>query len=87
MIVRIVLGLLGACGLFYVLDYAVAANRPLGSVLVQPYYAVHQKDGKIEFDYNTMPPVQESCVASALPHMGMTPCWYLNGHKQKKIEI
>jgi hypothetical protein len=86
-ILRAAVGLIFVCAVFYGVDYAAAKNRPLGSVLVQPYYAVHQKNGKIEFDYSTLPPEQQSCVASALPHLGMPPCWYLNGHKQKKIEI
>jgi hypothetical protein len=67
-------------------DYATAKTRPLGSVTVQPYYAIHQKNGKTEFDYG-VPPETQNCVASMLPHFGYSPCWYLNGHKTRKIEI
>jgi hypothetical protein len=70
----------------YAGDYAVAKSKPIGSVRVQPFYAIHQKSGKIEFDYS-MPSELQSCVASVLPHLGMTPCWYLVNHKTRKIEI
>jgi hypothetical protein len=70
----------------YLGDYAVARSQPLGSVQVQPFYAIHQKNGKTEFDYN-VPPETQSCVASLLPHLGSNPCWYLNRHPTIKIEI
>lgn len=70
----------------YVGDYAVAKSRPLGSVQVQPFYAIHQKNGKTEFDYS-MPPETQSCVSSVLPHLGSNPCWYVTTHKTRKIEI
>jgi hypothetical protein len=70
----------------YLGDYAIARSRPLGSVQVQPYYAIHQKNGKTEFDYG-VPPETQTCVASLFPHLDNTPCWYLNKHKTRKIEI
>jgi hypothetical protein len=70
----------------YLGDYAIARSRPLGSVQVQPFYAIHQKNGKTEFDYGVAPETQ-TCVASLLPHLDNTPCWYLNKHKTRKIEI
>jgi hypothetical protein len=70
----------------YLGDYAMARAKPLGSVQVQPFYAIHQKDGKIEFDYS-VPPETQTCVASLLPHMGSNPCWYVAKHKTRKIEI
>lgn len=70
----------------YLGDSALARSRPLGSVIVKPFYAIHQKNGKIEFDYS--PPAEtDSCVASILPHLGYNPCWYLKGHPTRKIEI
>lgn len=86
MMIRVVVGLILSVLAFYAGDFAVAKSRPLGSVVVQPYYAIHQKNGKIEFDYG-VPPETQNCVASALPHFGYTPCWYLNGHRSRKIEI
>jgi hypothetical protein len=71
---------------FYIGDYAVAKSRPLGSVQIRPFYAIHQKSGKIEFDYN-VPPETQTCVASLFPHFGSNPCWYVTTHKTRKIEI
>ena len=70
----------------YLGDYAVAKSKPLGSVVVRPFYAIHQKSGKVEFDYS-VPPETESCVASVLPHLGSNPCWYVTKHTTKRIEI
>ncbi len=70
----------------YLADYAVAKNTPLQSVQIQPFYAIHQKSGKTEFDYS-VPPETQSCVASVLPHFGNNPCWYVTKHRTRKIEI
>jgi len=70
----------------YLGDYALARSKPVGSVLVQPFYAIHQKDGKIEFDYSA-PKETQTCVASLFPHMGSNPCWYVTKHRTRKIEI
>ncbi len=48
----------------------VARKQPLGSVQVQPYYAVPQKDGKTEF--MMLDPEVDTCVQSLLPHFGHT---------------
>jgi hypothetical protein len=70
----------------YLGDYAVAKTRPVGYVEVKPFYAIHQKNGKVEFDYSP-PSETQTCVASLLPHFGMNPCWYLIKHKTRKIDI
>lgn len=70
----------------YIGDYTVAKSKPLQSVVVKPFYAIHQKNGKVEFDYS-VPPETESCVASLLPHFGSNPCWYVTKHTSKRIEI
>jgi hypothetical protein len=70
----------------YAGDYAVAKSKPLGSVQIRPFYAIHQKSGKVEFDYS-VPPETQSCVASLFPHLGSNPCWYVTTHTTKKIEI
>jgi hypothetical protein len=80
------IGVILALTALYLGDYAVAKSRPLGSVVVRPFYAIHQKNGKTEFDYN-VPSETESCVASMLPHLGSNPCWYVNTHRTRKIEI
>ena len=70
---------------FYAADYLVARKQPRGSVEVQPYYAVPQRDGKTEF--LMLDPEVDSCVNSLLPHLGLSPCWYLKKHTQKKIQL
>jgi hypothetical protein len=80
------LGVILSLTAIYLGDYAVAKSKPLGSVQVKPYYAIHQKNGKVEYDYSP-PPETETCVASVLPHLGSNPCWYVTKHKSKKIEI
>jgi hypothetical protein len=81
-IMGVVLSLIAA----YFGDYTIARSNPLGTVTVQPFYEIHQKSGKTEFDYS-MPPETQTCVASLLPHLGVNPCWYVTKHKTRKIEI
>ena len=72
----------------WVADYVSAKMRgqaALGSVQVQPYYAVPLKDGKTEF--MMLDPEQRTCVRSLAPHFGYDPCWYLDGKKQQKIGL
>jgi hypothetical protein len=80
------IGAILALTALYLGDFAIAKSKPLGSVQVQPFYAIHQKDGKTEFDYS-VPPETQTCVASVLPHLGSNPCWYVTKHKTRKIEI
>ena len=75
------------CALLYAGDYAVVRYRiprsrnPLGTVEVQPYYAVPLKDGKTEFMFLT--PENQVCVRSLFPHLGHNPCWYVRRHRNK----
>jgi hypothetical protein len=85
LIKRVLLLLVLAMAAVYGVDYLVARSRPLGSVRVQPYYAVPQKDGKTEFIM--LDSQVDSCVNSLLPHLGLQPCWYLNRNKQKRIDM
>ena len=59
--------------------------RAFGSVVVRPYYAVPLKDGKTEI--MMLSPQAQSCVHAIFPHFGLTPCWYLQGHTQQRIEM
>jgi hypothetical protein len=80
-----------ALGLVYVGDYAVIRFRiwrswsAFGQVSVQPYYAIHQKNGKTEYD--SAPAEIETCVRALFPHSGYNPCWYANKHTEKRIDI
>ncbi len=78
-------------GLTYAGDYiSLQVNIPpgrqkYGTVQVQPFYIIHQKNGKIEYEYS--PPEDDTCVNSLLPHFGFPPCWYLKRHPEKKVEV
>jgi hypothetical protein len=76
--------ILGLCVLYGV-DYLAARHAALGSVTVERYYAIPQKDGKTEFVFAA--PVSQACVQSLLPHLGYSPCWYVNRHKRKRINM
>jgi len=66
--------------------YRIPGNRQtLGSVEVQTFYAVRQKDGRIEYvvgDSDT-----QTCIRSLFPQLGYTPCWYLSRHAIRRIEV
>jgi len=92
---RIVLQSIGAIILLSALVYAgdylslrlriPPSRAQFGSVTVQPYYEIHEKNGKTEYDFKD--PEAETCVNSLLPHLGYLPCWYLQRHPERKIEI
>jgi hypothetical protein len=77
--------------LAYAGDYLVVrfkipnGREPFSSVTIQPYYAIHQKNGKTEFDYAQ--PQTQVCVQSLFPHFGYDPCWYVKRHTDKRIDI
>lgn len=64
----------------------VAMNRnPYGSVVVNHYYAVAQKNGKTQLIFD--PPGPMTCVNALFPHAGMPPCWYLRRHTDQRTDI
>lgn len=69
----------------YVTDYLVLHYRgqPRGSVIIQRYDAIAEKNNKTEFDFEA--PITQSCVHSVFPHMGYEPCWYLARHSEQRI--
>jgi len=82
----ILLGALVYAGDYLSLRIKIPPSRqPFGSVIVQPYYEIHEKNGKTEYDFQD--PVPETCVNSLFPHVGYLPCWYLQRHPERKIEI
>jgi len=92
---RIFLGallfVLGTAVLTFVVDFAlfrlrVTTNRnPYGSVVVNHYYAVQQKNGKTQFIFD--PPSPQTCVNTLYPQAGMQPCWYLQRHPEQRTNI
>lgn len=68
------------------LRYRIPHQRePFGTVTIQPYYAIHEKSGKTEYDFP--PPEAQTCVRSLFPHFGYAPCWYVRRHTEKRIDI
>lgn len=75
----------------YVGDYLSVRYRipkgrdPFSSVTIQPYYAIHEKNSKTEYDF--APPENQVCVRALFPHFGYSPCWYVKRHTEKRIDI
>jgi hypothetical protein len=86
-----ILVVVGAVALTYGVDYLVlrvraATNRnAYGSVTVNHYTAVLQKNGKTTLTFD--PPMPWTCVNSLFPHQGWLPCWYLNRHPDQRTDI
>jgi hypothetical protein len=65
-----------------------AAGAAFGSVKMERLYAIPQKGGKTEYEFDArQPEVTVPCVRSLLPHMGYSPCWYLQRNSQKPIPM
>lgn len=77
--------------LIYVADYLFWRHRlatgrnACQTLTVQYYYAVGEKNGKTEYDFQ--PPQPEVCVNALFPHAGLKPCWYERKHTEKAITI
>jgi hypothetical protein len=89
--VRTTLATLAAALLAFGLDYAVfrirvaASWSPYGSVIVNHYTAVLQKNGKTLLTFD--PPQPWTCVNALFPHAGFLPCWYLSRHPDQRTDI
>src|ERR1700682_3257716 len=80
------LGVLAYAVDYLIFRYRLASNqRPFGSVTVQSYYAVGQKNGKTE--YLSDPPQPQTCVHALFSHAGYAPCWYLSRHREERTDI
>lgn len=83
--------LISVCVFVYAVDYVIwryklaTGHAPYGTVMVQFYYAIEEKSGKTEYDYQ--PPQPDTCVNSLFPHSGYAPCWYQRKHTEKVIKI
>jgi len=89
--VKSILALVGAALLAFTLDYVVFRIRvathanPYGSVVVNHYTAVLQKNGKTTFTFD--PPQPWTCLNALFPHGGSLPCWYLSRHPEQRTNI
>jgi hypothetical protein len=60
---------------------ATFAGEPYETVTI--YEATATKNGRVEIFFDR--PLPEVCVRSLFPHLGHTPCWYLNRSHIKLI--
>lgn len=82
----VILALLTYAGDYLSVRYRNRKGRDVFStVIIQPYYAIHEKNGKTEYDFAE--PQSQVCIHSLFPHFGYSPCWYVNGHTDKRIDI
>ncbi len=90
-VVTTVLTALGVAALTYAVDYLVFRIRSAtnhnayGSVIVNHYTAVLQKNGKTTLTFD--PPQPWTCVNALFPHQGSLPCWYLSRHPDQRTDI
>jgi hypothetical protein len=83
--------LAGVAAGFYAGDYASVRFRiprskePFGTVTVYHYLAIQEKNNRQEFVFQGTE--QQTCVHSALPHMGFAPCWYAEKHTEQRQTI
>ena len=88
---RILFIVLLALAVLYVGDYLSLRCRipkgraQFGVVKIQSYYAVGLKSGKTDFMF--LGPKNQTCVHSLFPHIGDSPCWYLNRKKVQRINM
>ena len=86
-----VLAVLGMAALAYGLDDAVFRLRAAtkrnayGTVMVNHYTAVLQKNGKTTMTFD--PPQPWTCVNALFSHAGWLPCWYLSRHPDQRTDI
>ena len=82
----VLLALIVYAGDYLSVRYKIPKSRdPFSTVTIRPYYAIHEKNGRTEFDFAQ--PESQGCVRSLFPHFGYTPCWYLKRHTDKRIDI
>jgi hypothetical protein len=93
---RAVASLLILAAIVFAGDYGVLRFRiaypktgsAFGTVRMERLYAIPQKNGKIEYEFDArQPEVDVPCVHSLFPHMSQSPCWCLQRNSQKPIPI
>lgn len=90
---RLGVAILCAFAALYLADFGYFRYRlskntsgdPLRNEQVQPLYAIPHKDGREEYVFG--PKQTVTCVRSIFPHMGNTPCWYLERNAQRPIQM
>lgn len=71
---------------FTVFHYRAWQNRaPYGTVTVNEYYAVQEKNNRVEYIYKSTG--QQNCANALFPHSGFAPCWYARRHTERPVPI
>jgi hypothetical protein len=93
---RAVVSVILLFALVYIGDYLLVRwkmahpqNGPaFGTVHMYRLLAIPLKDGKTEYEFDTQQPeVDAPCVHALFPHLGDSPCWYLQRNSQKPIPM
>ena len=64
------------------------AGEAFGTVQMERLYAIPQKNGKTDYEFDAQQPeVTTPCVHAIFPHLGDAPCWYLQRNSQKPIPM
>src|SRR5579871_5084674 len=80
----------------FIVDYVVLRAKVMfprlgaatGTVQMTRLYAIAQKNGRVEYELDAnQPEVTVPCVHSLFPHMGNSPCWYLEQTANKPIPV
>jgi hypothetical protein len=87
LIQRILIALVAVPAVLYLGDWAVVRVRgnPTANVTIKQYYAIPQKGNKLL--YTPADPDIEECIDSLFPHSGDRPCWYVNRHTRRQIDM
>jgi len=71
---------------YLIFRYRVSRKiNAFGSVTVQVYYAIEEKNSRTEYMYKSTE--QQTCAHSLFPHSGFPPCWYARRHTEKSLPI
>ena len=93
---RTVIGIVVVLLAAFVLDYLVLRAKMMfpklgdatGTVKMTRLYAIAQKNGRVEYELDAnQPEVIAPCVHSLFPHLGNSPCWYLQQNATKPIPV
>jgi hypothetical protein len=93
---RTVIGIVIVVAVLFILDYVVLRAKMMfpklgaatGTVQMTRMYAISEKDGRVEYEMDAnQPEVTMPCVHSLFPHLGNSPCWYLQQNANKPIPV
>ncbi len=95
MLQRLLILLAVVCFGVFVGDYLVFQVRvhsdsrsAFATVQMERMYAIPQKGGRVEFQFDAQQPQETvQCVRALFPHAGFSPCWYLRRNAQKVIPM